>query len=271
MPEENKDNGSTSGKSTTVEIEGKSYTVDDVKNILAQQGEATKASQAAAKALTAASRYNVDVDTYVQNSEASFALMQELISNGIIDETGKILKKEAPKAAPVIPGAAGAAMSQVGKADGVAMEALTEFHKKFGSLEKEVERLREDNVGLMRLRLQDKLASQYPDLDEEDISKVMATAYQSGGKKPVGEVAKELSEAKKTWLAEQEVAWAKKHGLNLDEIKRRKEFIEAGPEGGAAALFSGKKFGFAHKKGDTTTVSPKDAMAEFMSKRLGER
>lgn len=269
MPEENKDGSSSESKSTPIEIEGKSYSIDDVKNIIAQQGEATKASQAAAKALTAAQRYNVDVDTYVQNSEASFALMQELISNGIIDETGKILKKEVPKpAADPIP--AGKIAPQIGKADNVAAEALTAFHQKFGTLEKEIERLREDNVGLMRLRLQDKLSEQYPDLDEEDISKVMATAYKSGGKKPVAEVAKELSEAKKAWMAEQEAAWAKKHGLNLDEIKRRKEFIEAGPEGGAAALFSGKKFGFQKKgKGDTSTVTPREAMAEFMSKRLG--
>jgi hypothetical protein len=123
----------------------------------------------------------------------------------------------------------------------------------------------------MRLRLQDKLSEQYPDLDEEDIHKVMATAYKAGGKKPVAEVAKELSEAKKAWMAEQEAAWAKKHGLNLDEIKRRKEFIEAGPEGGAANLFSGKKFGFQPKKGNKDIVQPKDAMAEFMSKRMGDR
>jgi DNA-binding transcriptional MerR regulator len=271
MPEENKDGGSTEGKSTTVEIEGKSYTVDDVKNIIAQQGEATKASQTAAKALTAAARYNVDVDTYVQNSEASFALMQELIATGIIDETGKILKKETPKPAADPAANAGRVVPQIGKADTVAAEALTEFHAKFGSLEKEIERLREDNVGLMRLRLQDKLSEQYPDLDEEDIHKVMATAYKAGGKKPVAEVAKELSEAKKAWMDEQEVAWAKKHGLNLDEIKRRKEFIEAGPEGGAANLFSGKKFGFQPKKGAKDIVQPKDAMAEFMSKRMGDR
>ena len=62
--------------------------------------------------------------------------MQELIANGIIDETGKILKKEAPKAAPMIPGVGGTAGAQAGKADSVAMEALTEFHKKFGSLRK---------------------------------------------------------------------------------------------------------------------------------------
>ena len=270
MSEENKDGGSTEGKSTAVEIEGKSYTADDVRNIIAQQGEATKASQAAAKALTAASRYNVDIDTYVQNSEASFALMQELISNGIIDETGKILKKEPAKPAGD-PMPAGRVVPQPGKADELTQAALTEFHKKFGTLENEINRLREDNVGLMRLRLQDTLKVQFPDLDEEDISKVMATAYQAGGKKPVAEVAKELSEAKKAWLGEQEAAWAKKHGLNLDEIKRRKEFIEAGPEGGAAALFSGKKFGFSHKKGEKDIVQPKDAMAEFMSKRMGDR
>jgi hypothetical protein len=270
MANENEDKSSTEGKSTPIEIEGKQYSIDEVKNIIAQQGEATKASQTAAKALTAAARYNVDVDTYVQNSEASFALMQELIATGIIDETGKILKKEAPKPPPD-PAVVGRVVPQIGKADTIAVDALTEFHTKFGTLEKEIERLRDDNVGLMRLRLQDKLSEQYPDLDEEDIHKVMATAYKAGGKKPVAEVAKELSEAKKAWMAEQEAAWAKKHGLNLDEIKRRKEFIEAGPEGGAAGLFSGKKFGFGHKKGDTTTVAPRDAMAEFMKQRMGDR
>ena len=263
MPEENKDKGSTEGKSTPIEIEGKQYTIDDVKNIIAQQGEATKASQAAAKALTAAQRYNVDVDSYVQNAEASFAVMQELIASGVIDESGKLVKKEpakpaTPAAMPVVP--------QPGRADVVATEALTAFHEKFGSLEKEIERLKEDNVGLMRLRLQDKLAKDFPDLDEEDIHKVMATAYQSGGKKPVGDVAKELAESKKAWMAQQEKDWAAKYGLNLEDIQKRKQFLEQGPEGGAGALFADKKFGFQPKKGDKDIVTPKEAMKEFFEK-----
>jgi hypothetical protein len=261
--------GGSSGKSTPapIEIEGKQYTVDDIKNIVAQQGSATKAAQDAAAALTAAQRYGVDVGSYVQQSEASFALMQDLIAKGIIDESGKLIEKKPPEKPPEAPIISGVTPPR--KADELATAALTELHTKFGTLSKELERVKEDNVGLMRLRLQDKLAAQFPDLDEEDIAKVMATAYKAGGKKPVAEVAKEMSEAKKAWMNEQEEAWAKKHGLDLAEIKRKREFIEAPPEGGAAALFSGKKFSFSHKKGDTAVVSPKDAMAEFMTKRFG--
>ena len=266
MADEDKDKSSTEGKSTPIEIEGKQYSIDDVKNIIAQQGEATKASQAAAKALTAAQRYNVDVDSYVQNAEASFALMQELIANGIIDESGALLKKEPPKEKPPADPGGGGFVPGLKKADVVASEALTAFHEKFGSLEKEIERLREDNVGLMRLRLQDKLAKDFPDLDEDDIHKVMAEAYKSGGKKPVTTVAKELAESKKTWLAQQEKDWAAKYGLDLEDIQRRKMLKEQGPEGGAGALFTGKKFGFQPKKGEKSVVTPKEAMKEFFEK-----
>lgn len=258
--------GSSDGKSTpvSVEIDGKQYSVDDVKNIIAQQGESTKASQVAAKALTAAQRYNTDVDTYVQNAEASFALMNDLIGKGIIDESGKIVVKETPKETPKIPGVGGVPLV---KADEVAAKALETFHTEFGSLRKEVEKLREDNVGLMRLRLQDKVAEKFKDLDDEDITRVMATAYQS--KKPVMEVAKEFSETKKAWLATQEESWAKKHGLDINKLNEDKKFREQSPEGGAGILFQNKKFAFQPKKGDKDTVSPKDAMQEFFNKRSG--
>jgi hypothetical protein len=266
MPDESGSGQSNQTTPAPIEIDGKSYTVDDIKNVLTQQAEVTQKSQLASKALTAAERYQVDVDTYVQNAEASFALMNELIQQGVIDESGKIKKEEAK---PVVaPNLQAAGLSGVSKANAVSAEALVEFHKKFGSLEAELERLKEDNVGLMRLRLQDKLGQQFPDLDEDDIAKVMATAYKANGKKPVVEVAKEMSEAKKTWMLKQEETFAKKYGLNLDEINKRKQFIESDPSQGAGMLAQGKKISFSTKKGDTNVVTPKEAMAEFMRRRL---
>ncbi len=228
--------------------------------------EVTQKSQAASKALTAAERYQVDVDTYVQNAEASFALMNQLIQEGIIDEGGKLLKKEAPPAAPTPP--VGAGLPHLTKADNVSLDALKEFHTKFGTLEAELNRLKEDNVGLMRLRLQDKLAQQFPDLDENDIARVMADAYASKGKKPVAEVAKELSEAKKSYMAKLETDFAKKYGIDTEELARRKQFIESDPSQGAGLIASGKRMVFQPKKGDTNAVTPKQAMQEFMRRRM---
>lgn len=266
MPDQIDDKGGSPPSTTPIEIDGKQYTIDDVKNLMAQQAEVTQRAQSASKALGAAERYQVDVDTYVQNAEASFALMNELIEKGVIDQSGKLVTKEKSSEGtpPVLP----PGLPPLSKANAVSADALVEFHKKFGTLESELERLKEDNIGLMRLRLQDKLGQQFPDLDEDDIAKVMATAYKSGGKKPVGEVAKEMSEQKKVWMKSQEEAFAKKYGLDLTEINKRKQFIESDPSQGAGMLASGKKMVFQPKKGDTTAVTPKDAMAEFMRRRL---
>lgn len=266
MPDQEGSGTSDQTKPAALEIEGKTYSQEDLTNLVKQHGEITQKSQLASKALTAAERYQVDVDTYVQNAEASFALMNQLIQEGVIDESGKIIKKETQQAAQtptqraVIPG--------LSKAENVSVEALTEFHKKFGTLEEEVNRLREDNVGLMRLRLQDKLADQFPDLDEDDIAKVMATAYRANGKKPVVEIAKEASNAKKEWMLKQEEAFAKKYGLDTAELNRKRQFIESDPAQGAGLLAQGKKMVFQPKKGDTNAVTPKQAMAEFMRRRM---
>lgn len=245
-----------------LEIEGKVYTADDVKSLVAQQAELTQKAQIASKFSTVLSRYNVEPDVYLQNSEASLALMNDLIQKGIIDETGRIVEKQAqvtPQVQQITP------MQQtpvVSKADATAMKALEDFHGKFKSIESEVQRLREDNLNLMRLRIGDQLKDNFPDLDEQDISRVIATAYNSDRQRPVMEVAKEFVESKKSWLESQKQSWAKEFGLDYEDLKKRKSFIEQGPEGGLGGMVAGKKVTF-NKGKDPNAVTPRQATKAF--------
>lgn len=262
MPDESKESGSPNqDQAAKIEIDGKVFGADDVKNLLAQQANLTQQSQVASKLTAATSRYNVDPDTYLQNAEASFALMNDLIQKGIIDETGKIVEKQAPVQQQQ---SQFQQMPQQGgtRADATAMKALDDFHKRFGSMEKDLAQLREDNVNLMRLRIGDQLSQKFPDLDEQDISRVIATAYNSERQRPVMEVAKEMMESKKQWLVAQEEKWAKDYGLNYEDLKKRKQFIEQGPEGGLGGMVAGKKLTF-NKGKDPNAVTPGQAAKAF--------
>lgn len=262
MADESKESGSpNTDQAAKIEIEGKAYTVDEIKNVLAAQANLTQKAQIASKLETATSRYNTDPDTYLHNAEASFAVVQELISKGIIDETGKLVERKVEPsvtpAAPVIPGI------PANRADATVMKALEDFHGKFSKMEQDLARLREDNVGLMRLRISDQLAQKFPDLDEQDISRVIATAYSSGAQKPVMEVAQEMVASKKGWLESQEKAWAERYGLDYEDLKKRKQFIEQGPEGGVGGLVAGKKISFSKDRKDPNAVTPREATKAF--------
>lgn len=244
-----------------LEIEGKIYTADDIKNLVAQQAELTQKAQVASKFSTVLSRYNVEPDVYLQNSEASLALMNELIQKGIIDETGRIVEKQAQTPTPQFQQLP-VQSQQISKADATAMKALEDFNSKFKGVETEIQRLREDNLNLMRLRIGDQLKGNFPELDEQDISRVIATAYNSDRQRPVMEVAKEFVDSKKSWLESQKQSWAKEFGLDYEDLKKRKSFIEQGPEGGLGGMVAGKKVTF-NKGKDPNAVTPRQATKAF--------
>lgn len=245
-----------------LEIEGKVYTADDVKNLVAQQAELTQKAQIASKFSTVLSRYNVEPDVYLQNSEASLALMNELIQKGIIDETGRIVEKQAQTSPPQFQQLPVQTQQSISKADATAMKALEDFNSKFKGVETEIQRLREDNLNLMRLRIGDQLKGNFPELDEQDISRVIATAYNSDRQRPVMEVAKEFVDSKKSWLESQKQSWAKEFGLDYEDLKKRKSFIEQGPEGGLGGIVAGKKVTF-NKGKDPNAVTPRQATKAF--------
>jgi len=258
MPEP--DDKSNETKSIVVKVgeEDKTFTAEDVSNLLAQQASATQKSQEVAGITQAAERYGVSVDELLENAEGSFTLMNTLIDKGIIDEQGNIVEKKGkepevdPKPKPQVPGTTPTSEEKI-------MEAVL---KAQNPLMQEVEKLRNDNVLLMKLRLQDKAQDAFDNLAEEDVARVFTIA-ENDRNKSFMQHAEAYSKAKAEKRAELEQEFAKEHGIDLEEVKAKKLF-EQDPAGGAAAIFKGRKLSF--KRGEKDTVSPLQATQEYFEK-----
>ena len=254
----------------TFEIDGeeKTFTPEDVQNLLSQQASATQKTQTVAEVLQAAERYGVSVDQYMQNAEGSFGVMTKLMDAGIIDDKGNILEKQGPAPIETPPGGStppgGLPTPPVAKGDKVfetAMKAMVD------PLVDRLDRLSQDNVTLMRLRLGDNILAKFTNLTDEDVSAVFSVAERDQSK-TLMQFAEERSNQKTNDTAATEEAFAKKYGVDLEKHKADLAF-EQDPSGGAGVMFSKKKFAFQKKKGEEGTVTPVEATKRFLNKFEG--
>lgn len=266
MPE-GKDGESTVTNTVTLEIDGeqKSFSADDVKNLVAQQASATQKTQQVASILKVAERYGVGVDDYLHNAEGSLALMNDLIDKGIIDEHGTILEKKVELKAEAEP--------KKGERDQFDFKSSPPegFEKKLAIALKaatdpmmdKMSKLENDNILLMKLRLQDQAMRKFDNLDEGDVAKIFTLAERERNKSFI-ECAEDYSKGKQEHYAKLEAKWAEDHGINLEEVKERKLF-EQDPTGGAAALFKEKKLSFKRGKDSVSPFQATKALFEKMS------
>jgi hypothetical protein len=252
-----------------IEIDGKkeTLTAEDVLNLKKQQASATQKSQKAAAVLKACERYGVEPDMFLSNAEASIAIVHKLMEEGNLDEQGNLIAKALPPSEPPPrdpfgdPPARPVGEEQTLK---VVEKALSNL-----GLDKLAERLdtfENTTSRLVRLRLEDKILAEHKGLSEEDLPEVFALA-RNDRSKTTREHAAAVEKKKLTKTEELEKAFAKKYGIDVDEFNRNK-LLESEPDGGAAALFKGKKISF---KGGDGAVTPKAAMREFWrrTKQIG--
>jgi len=256
----------TDDQTITVKVgdEEKTFTPEDVTNLLAQQAEATKKSQQVTPLLDMAARYGVSVEDLATNAEGTFGLMSKLIDEGIINDKGEIITKTPgtppdPMVPPVVPGTPAPGGT---KQLEVAMKALIDpLATKLESIEESNIRLRSDNANLMRLRISDKLESKFPEFSSSDIATVFSMAEKDPNVSLLDH-ANKLNEDKKAGIAAQEAEFVKKYGIDIEKAKEAHAF-EQDPQGAAAAVVSGKKISF--KRGDDA-VTPAQASQKFFSK-----
>ena len=266
--------GSGDGKGNetiTVKVgdEEKQFSAEDVSNLLAQQGEATKRSQQVASVLDLAARYGVSVEDLVHNAEGSFGLMAKLVDEGIINDKGEIIKKssEGRKTEEESLFRTGDPSPGGDKKFEVAAKALMEpFEERLKRLEETNARLRSDNTNLMRLRISDRIETAYPDFTQRDIAAVFSRAEQERDKS-ILDHAKDVAEEKKAEAAEQEAKFAKKYGIDIEKAKENQIF-EQDPTGAAAGVIGEKKVSFKRGK---DSVTPAQASKDFLEKFQGFR
>lgn len=275
------EDGGESGKETNVagkiEVDGKEYSAEDVQNLVKLGASATTKMQEVAGIKAAAEKYGVDTETYLGQAEGAFGVMSELIASKVIDEKGNVLKvegkeKESEGGKPggesdldklfnLTSGGTGElkGVDKVAAIVAKALEPQLEGIKKLGEKVSTIDKTQGD---MIRLSLEEKVMTKFPNLKATDVSQVFGSAMNDKSK-TLWEHAEAASKVRATDLGSLREEHAKEFGVDLskfDENKLKEQ--EAG--GGAGVLFKGKKFNFNPKKGDTESVTPMQAANEYL-------
>ena len=280
-------NGSQDGKSDennagtgdgTLQVGDKAYTPEDVTKLINSQATATQAMQEVAEIKAAAEKYGIDPKTFVEQAEGSFSVMSSLMDQGVIDNKGTLLRKENNPKVVVgdlekesslddLFGISGQQTQDKGKDKTMnivldALKKIPELVEQSKKTAEQVAALDQTQANIIRTSIQDKILLKHPGLDSEDVSRVLAQAMQDRSK-DVYEHARTLAEKKGGQLDEIRKQHAKEFGIDLKKYDENK-LLESEPGGGAAILIEGKKMSF--KKGVKGSVTPKEAMMDFMSR-----
>lgn len=264
------DGQNAAGKSTDVkiEIDGKSFGAEDVKNLLAQQAAVTQKSQQLAEVEKVLAKYGTDAETYLGQSEAALQVVGQLLEKGMIDEQGNLkqqaeVKKEIPAAELL------ASLKAKGGGGGGDEKTLQIVEAGLGKIEekydKRLQAIEQDQAAILRTQITTRIQGKYPNFTEDNVSELLVRASKDG-RGSLWEHAEVFSKELGTREDMAEKAFAKKYGLDLDEA--RNKLKESSTEGGAIASFAGKKFSFARgpKGKEAGVISPLDATMELFKK-----
>lgn len=245
------------------------YSVDDVVNLVKEVGSLKGEADVAKVIKTAAAKYGVDPQDYVSQAEGVFALVDKLMTDGILDEEGKVVSKPKPSDPPRPPVPTPPASPKP-----VGEEKITEIvNKALAPLKEENEALRTDLSNMMRADLSRQIRAKFPEdtLSEDDINRVFGRAMADRNKeKDLFGHAEDLVKEKRGFVADLRKRHAEEFGIkNLEEFDEMNKLKQT--EGGGVFTFmKGKKLAFRKGKGDKDTVTPMEATMELHRRRQAE-
>ena len=266
MPNENDANSDTSnndagsnGNHITVDVDGesKSFSSDDIQNLVSQQASATQKTQQVSAVMKACDKFDMDPEVFTSQAEGAFSVIANLIDAGVVDEQGNIIKKESKQNDISFNKTTSSNKSHESSEDKI----FSVINKVLEPLTKKFEVLEKDQMHLTRLRVNDSIQGKFKNLDEKDMSELFATAG-ADKTKTLMQHAEVFSKKKDDSFLEQKRTIAKELGVDYDEFTAN-ALREQGAEGGAAGLFKDKKISFKQGK---DSLSPKAAMAEFFKR-----
>jgi len=280
--------GQQTGDSIQIQVGGetKTFTPQEIATVLEKAGNLERTVEQLSGFQKVITQYGIGPDEYLRNSEAAFAIANSLIEQGIIDQQGNIIKKgpgDQPKGESFkfTPG---------GDAGGGGNKQLEVIANTLTKLTQQVTSLEEGQSNIYRRNIKRDVQATYPNLEDEDISKLLATA-QRDRSKGFWAHAEELSKQKEVTTKQMEKTHVKstiealvKAGIipegkvdlsKLDEFDLNK-LKEQDPSGGAP-VWEGKKFIFGSRRrklgSHGTDVakfsSPAEAMHELFQKKGG--
>ena len=278
------DKGQGSGNSSqiVVELNGeqKTFTSEEIKGLAGKATEADRLNQQFAPFSKVLTQYGVTPEDYLRNSEGSFALVNQLIEAGVIDDQGNILKKDS-SATKVEPKVVNVDLTKSG--ENKQLDVVLKALKGIGD---RIEQLEDGQSGIYRRNIENDVKGKHPNLETEDITRLLAKAKadksksfwdhaeaMSKGKEVVGKRT-ELDAAKRT------VGLLQKAGiipagaidlskLDLDALKSQDLKTAPKPWEGKNFVFEARRKKLKGSGVDTSKfANPTDAMKEMTSKRF---
>ena len=244
--------GDKGGQAAKVKVGDKEYSAEDVQGLLSQVGTATERNQQFKAVEDFCNKYGLDVEGLLDNAEGAFGVMTKLIDAGVIDERGNVVEGKGK--------GTGEGEGSSGKGSGddldleailrgdtkdfkgkdrvsaIVLKALEPASKQIAGFGEELKETKELLMGLMRDRMHEKIQKKFPQLDDDDVSRVLRLAAENP-KKGLMQVAEGVAKGKE----DLELGLRKKHaeefGIDLEEFEKKKkdrnELGDKGPGGGA--------------------------------------
>jgi len=247
-----------------IEIDGKSFGVEDVKNLLAQQASVTQKSQELASVSKILEKYGTDAETYLGQSEAALHVIGQLMEQGMIDEQGNL--KQAEVKQEIKPNPLEFLKRQGGESGDEKTAKIVEaaLGKVTSVIDQRLRAIEQDQSAILRDQITTRVQAKYPSFTNDAVSELLVRASKDN-RKSLWEHAEVFSTELGTRQETAEKDFAKKYGIDLDEA--RNKLKEQSAEGGVMASFQGKKFSFGKGPGGAKDkVSPLDATIEFLKK-----
>lgn len=269
----------SAGKSTDVKIEielgdgtKKSFGAEDVKNLVSQQASVTQKAQELASVSKILAKYGVDAETYLGQSEQALALVGDALAKGLIDEKGQWKQAEVKPPAAQDPLAflkkAGGDKGDGGDGGEKTLKIVESALGKLDDLGNRLKAIEQDQAAILRDQITSRVMKRYPNFTEENVSELLVRGSKDS-RKSLWDHAEDFNKDLGTRQEQLEQAVAKKYGIDLEAA--RNKLKETGAEGGASAMFQGKKFSFGKGPRDNKEghISPLDATIEFLRKAKG--
>ena len=270
------ESNATPATSINVDIDGKpkSFTVDDVKNLVSQQASATQKTQEVAAIVALAERHKIPVADLAQQVDGLFGRVTELMDKGILDEEGQLIERTPSPPAPVIPDTPGFGFSPDpspppiagGGAEQAANAALESLKSDVKEMKEGYKKMESSTAMFLQDRIKGRILEINPEFSDRDAAHVLKKA-QEDTSKTLEQHIEAHKTTKKDYETSQQEKYAKHFGINLPTFNENRLKEQDAKGGGFSGFFKGKKFSF--KKGGEDTVTPRKAMEEALKAKIG--
>lgn len=267
------------GNPQGVVIGDKTYTPEEVAQIVAQQKELQEKVAKYADIDKALSRYEMDPKGFIEHADGAFAVLSELIEKNVIDEKGNVLVQPGSSSGSSSKGVdtddLAVLLGQQGGGDkggddtlppaaAKALQTISTLEEKLDKVVNTLSKLDETQADIIRVNLQDKIMAKHDILEEKDVSAILGIAMKDRTK-DVYAHAEDYAKQKKEKLDQMKAEWAKELGIDLKRYNENK-LLESGPQGGASILTKGKKLAFRGRGRGDDVVTPLQATMEYLSR-----